>query len=181
MNNTTLYKVPKYDEPLIVYLAGDIRRFEKVYEIYKNNNKTSKILITSFNEDSPLRANNSLLVDKYKSISEKDILTEYYSTSTYTEAVELKKILELYEFNEIIIITSKYHMIRTKLIFNKVCSNWKIKYISANGTPTNHILRTVQETLKLMLFFMKSYKFFTKNNIVYSQNKYSYQSRLFYK
>src|SRR5699024_10554925 len=103
---------------LIVYLDGDYRRFKTVADIYKKfKDGDAHILITSFNDNNQLRGKIDLLNDNYDFIDESHILTEYYSTSTYNNAIEIEEILKKINYGHIIIVTSQYHIYRTRLIF----------------------------------------------------------------
>lgn len=169
------------DKTLIVYLAGDLTRFKKVYNLYKSfPKKEALILITSFNDDSKLRGEKSLLKEPYDNeIDEEDVLTEYYATTTYTGAIELRKILDHYAFRKVIIVTSSYHLFRTKLIFEKVLKKKNLTFMPVNHKYNKRIIGV--EVCKTLLYLLKSYKIYTKNNYHYNQNMYSDMSRLFYK
>ena len=168
------------NKTLIVYLDGDYRRFKAVADLYQRfDSGDAHILITSFNDDNELRGNIDLLNSKYDFIDEQHILTEYYSTTTYNNAIEIEEILKRLNYGHIIIVTSQYHIQRTKLIFNqrfKYSNRFKFLGVQHDTTMTEY----ASEVVKLGLYLMKNYKFFTKDHLLYSKSKYRTISRLTY-
>lgn len=165
---------------LIVYLDGDYRRFKTVADIYKKfKDGDAHILITSFNDNNQLRGKIDLLNDNYDFIDESHILTEYYSTSTYNNAIEIEEILKKINYGHIIIVTSQYHIYRTRLIFkDRFKNDSRFKFIGVNHHTT--MVECISEIIKLGLYFMRNYKFFTKDHLLYSKSKYRTISRLTY-
>ena len=95
------------NKTLIVYLDGDYRRFKAVAELYqKFDYDQAHILITSFNDRNKLRGTTDLLNSKYNHIDERHILTEYFSTTTYNNAVEKQQILKRLNYGQVIGVTS---------------------------------------------------------------------------
>lgn len=168
------------NKTLIVYLDGDYRRFKAVADLYqKFDYGKAHILITSFNDDNELRGTKDLLNSSYDYIDERHILTEYFSTTTYNNAVEIQQILSRLDYSHVIIVTSQYHKFRTKLIFNNVFKgSTKIKFLGVNHHTT--LMEYSSEVIKLGLYLMKNYKFFTKDNLLYTKSKYRRVSRLRY-
>lgn len=165
---------------LIVYLDGDYRRFKAVADIYQNfDYDQAHILITSFNDYNELRGTKDLLNSNYDYIDERHILTEYFSTSTYNNAVEIQQILKRLNYGHVIVVTSQYHKFRTKLIFNNVFKgSVKLKFLGVNHHTT--LMEYSSEAVKLGLYLMKNYKFFTKDKLLYSKSRYRRVSRLRY-
>lgn len=126
------------NKTLIVYLDGDYRRFKAVADIYQNfDYDRAHILITSFNDRNELRGTKDLLNSNYDYIDERHILTEYFSTTTYNNALEIQQILSRLNYGNVIIITSQYHKFRTKLIFNNVFKgSTKLKFLGVNHHTT---------------------------------------------
>ena len=168
------------NKTLIVYLDGDYRRFKAVAEIYQTfDYDRAHILITSFNDRNELRGTKDLLNSNYDYIDERHILTEYFSTTTYNNALEIQQILSRLDYGNVIIITSQYHKFRTKLIFNNVFKgSTKLKFLGVNHHTT--LMEYSSEVIKLGLYLMKNYKFFTKDNLLYTKSKYRRVSRLRY-
>src|SRR5699024_6068182 len=109
------------NKTLIVYIDGDYRRFKAVADLYQDFDfGKAHILITSFNDDNELRGTKDLLNSSYNYIDERHILTEFFSTTTYNNAVEIQQILSRLDYSYVIIVTSQYHIFRTRMIFNKV-------------------------------------------------------------
>lgn len=168
------------DKTLIVYLDGDYRRFKAVADIYQNfDYDQAHILITSFNDDNELRGTKDLLNSNYDYIDERHILTEYFSTTTYNNAVEIQQILYRLNYGHVIVVTSQYHKFRTRLIFNNVFNgNTKLKFLGVNHHTT--LAEYSSEAVKLGLYLLKNYKFFTKDKMLYSKSRYRRVSRLRY-
>ena len=168
------------DKTLIVYLDGDDRRFKAVADIYQNfDYDQAHILITSFNDDNELRGTKDLLNSNYDYIDERHILTEYFSTTTYNNAVEIQQILYRLNYGHVIVVTSQYHKFRTRLIFNNVFNgNTKLKFLGVNHHTT--LAEYSSEAVKLGLYLLKNYKFFTKDKMLYSKSRYRRVSRLRY-
>ena len=168
------------DKTLIVYLDGDYRRFKAVADIYQNfDYDQAHILITSFNDDNELRGTKDLLNSSYDYIDERHILTEYFSTTTYNNAVEIQQILYRLNYGHVIVVTSQYHKFRTRLIFNNVFNgSTKLKFLGVNHHTM--LAEYSAEAVKLVLYLLKNYKFFTKDKMLYSKSRYRRVSRLRY-
>ena len=168
------------NKALIVYLDGDYRRFKAVADLYTRFDPgDAHILITSFNDDNELRGQIDLLNSNYDFIVERHILTEYYSTTTYNNAIEIEEILKQLNYGHVIIVTSQYHIHRTKLIFRDRFKNSScFKFIGVNHYTT--ITEYGSEVVKLVLYLMKNYKLFTKDKLLYNKSKYRTLSRLTY-
>ena len=168
------------DKTLIVYLDGDYRRFKAVADIYqKFDYDQAHVLITSFNDDNELRGTKDLLNSNYDYIDERHILTEYFSTTTYNNAVEIQQILSRLNYGHVIVVTSQYHIFRTGMIFNKVFNRSRnLKFIGVNHQTT--LLEYSSEAVKLVLYLLRNYKFFTKDKLLYNKSRYRRVSRLRY-
>lgn len=168
------------NKTLIVYLDGDYRRFKAVADLYqKYDDNQSHILITSFNDNNELRGTKDLLNSTYDHIDERHILTEYFSTTTYNNAVEIQQILKRVNYGNIIIVTSQYHKFRTRLIFNNVFNeDMRLKFLGVNHKTT--LVEYSSEAVKLILYLLKNYKFFTKDKLLYNKSCYRSVSRLRY-
>lgn len=168
------------NKTLIVYLDGDYRRFKAVADLYqKFDYGKAHILITSFNDDNELRGTKDLLNSSYDYIDERHILTEYFSTTTYNNAVEIQQILSRLDYSHVIIVTSQYHIFRTRMIFNKVFNGSRnLKFIGVNHQTT--LLEYSSEAVKLVLYLLRNYKIFTKDKLLYNKSRYRRVSRLRY-
>ena len=168
------------NKTLIVYLDGDYRRFKAVADLYQSfDSGDAHILITSFNDQNELRGQIDLLNSNYDFIDERHILTEYYSTTTYNNAIEIEEILKRLNYGHVIVVTSQYHIFRTKMIFkDRFKYNDKFKFVGVHHDTT--VLEYASEVVKLGLYLMRNYKFFTKDKLLYSKSKYRTKSRLTY-
>ncbi|MFH1727994.1 MAG: YdcF family protein [Pseudomonadota bacterium] len=119
-----LKRIDSYDcveskpEGLIVVLAGGPGRIHKGLSVLSNS-KQSILVLSGVGENSSLKD----IVNSagYNNpIHEKQIIIDRTSKSTYENAIEVNKILSLYHFSNITIITSNIHMPRSLLIFRKL-------------------------------------------------------------
>lgn len=168
------------DKVLIVYLDGDYRRFQTVADIYSRfAYGEAHILITSFNDYNELRGAKDLINSEYDDIDERHILTEYFSTTTYNNAVEIQQILFRVNYGSVIIVTSQYHLFRTRLIFNNVFNNPRnFQFVGVDHSTT--LYEYSSEIVKIGLYLMKNYKFFTKDKLTNNNSRYRRLSRLMY-
>lgn len=74
---------------IIVYLAGNSLRFDKVHELYKEKN--SMILITSFNDKNKLRGDKSLLKKNMKIFMMMTLLLNIFQLTHLIMLLKLKE------------------------------------------------------------------------------------------
>src|SRR5699024_9501386 len=156
-NNTgEVSTVMSYEnKTLIVYLDGDYRRFKAVADLYqKFDYGKSHMLITSFNDDNEFHGTKDLLKSSYDYIYKCHILTEYFSTTTNNNAIEIQQIVSRLDYSHVIIVTSQYHIFRTRVIFNKVFNGSRnLKFIGVNHQTT--LLEYSSEAVKLVLYLLR--------------------------
>ena len=101
-------------------------RLNSAINLYKKD-LLSRIIVSGCNESSWMK--------KYlmqKGINSKNIFKEKKSRDTFGNAFFSKKIIRTLRGRSLVIITSDYHLNRTKLIFKKIFGkNYKIKYIKS--------------------------------------------------
>ena len=60
------------------------------------------------------------------------VIEEYQATSTYTNATESLKLMDEYGFDSALVVTSDYHLKRSKMIYDRVNGGqYNLKYIAA--------------------------------------------------
>jgi uncharacterized SAM-binding protein YcdF (DUF218 family) len=96
-------------------------------------------------------------------VPDKNIIVEAEAKNTWGNAIYSKKIMEREKFKSAIVVSSPYHMRRSKMLFNKVFkgSNIKLIYCSATDREYNPqkwwvntfgIKTTVSEYIKLVYY-----------------------------
>lgn len=114
------------DEPivadLIILVSGDPQRMEKVAELYQAG-FADKVLITNALERGATVNDAELF-----GIPRDSILTENKATSTYENALYTKEIMMEQGFDSALIVTSNYHMRRTKLAYERVFSDTDVSF-----------------------------------------------------
>ena len=100
------------------------------YSVKLYNEGYSNMLLFSGGVDDGDGGAESIVMEKealHLNIPVKNIIGENKSVSTYENALFTKKILVDYNFKSAIIVTSTYHMRRSRLVFNKAFQNTGIK------------------------------------------------------
>lgn len=110
--------IPRKSDAIIV-LSGDNGRLEKGISLFKAG--YAKYLILSNSE--------FLDIDKVlkEGIPEYSIIFENNATNTYTNALYTKKLMEQNNLKSAVLVTSEYHNLRSKYIFNKIYKDSDIK------------------------------------------------------
>jgi len=99
-------------------------------------------------------------------VKEQDIIIEEKSRSTYENALYSRDILSAQNFKSAIVVTSPYHMRRTKLVFERVFKNTGVKLLycstrdsgfNADGWCRSEKDRQVvrREYIKLIYYWMR--------------------------
>ncbi|WP_165980617.1 YdcF family protein [Macrococcus carouselicus] len=103
---------------IIIVLNGDTGRLEEAARLY-HKGYGEKVLLTPVTDD---KFNNFLSVNKATElgIPETALIIDYEATSTYQNAVIAKNVMIEHNFNRAVIVTSDYHVKRTRLVFNRV-------------------------------------------------------------
>lgn len=121
---------PESADVIIMLGGGDAGRMEKAAELY-HEGYADYVMITPESED--IYAQSTEFAVEL-GIAEDAIIEEYKATSTYTNAVESLKIMDDYGFNSALVVTSDYHLKRSKMIYDRVSDGeYDLKYIAALG------------------------------------------------
>jgi uncharacterized SAM-binding protein YcdF (DUF218 family) len=124
------YSIPMEDTDAVVVLTGGALRLEEGLAIFSVfNNK--KLLISGTGNGVTAKAlldiaNSQHLLDKVGA----EVVLGNLATSTITNAYETKVFMDLNGFSSLRLVTSNYHMPRSKLIFEYVMPEKKIIYHS---------------------------------------------------
>ena len=131
----------KTDSPkkadVIIMLGGDGGRLEKAAELY-HNGYADYVMISP--EIESIRSQSTEYAIEL-GIPKSAIIEEHKATSTYTNATETMKLMEEYSFDSALVVTSDYHLKRSKMIYDRVNDGqYELTYIaalSANGEKWN--------------------------------------------
>lgn len=107
---------------VIVLLSGDSFRMEKAAELYKAG-YADKVLLTN-----ALASGSTIEYAESFGIPRDALLTENEATSTFENALYSKDILLLQGFDSAIVVTSNYHMRRSKLAYDRVFHDTDISF-----------------------------------------------------
>ena len=98
---------------VMIVLSGDSGRLEKAASLYKEGYASYVILTRANGEGVKVQKAIEL------GIPENRIIPEDKATSTYTNAFYSKSLMEKYNFTSAIVVSSDYHMKRTKIPLNR--------------------------------------------------------------
>ena len=104
--------------------GGAISRADYSIQLYSEGYSNVLLFSGRINEVAVMR-NEAMCLN----VSSKTIIVENKSISTYENAIFTKKILIEHSFKSAIIVTSNYHMRRSRLVFNKAFKNTGIKLV----------------------------------------------------
>ena len=124
----------KTDSPkkadVIIMLGGDSGRVEKSAELYHNGYADYEMISP---EIESIRSQSTEYAIEL-GIPQSAIIEEHKATSTYTNATETLKLMGKYDFNSALVVTSDYHLKRSKMIYDRVNDGqYELTYISALG------------------------------------------------
>ena len=124
----------KTDSPkkadVIIMLGGDSGRLEKSAELY-HNGYADYVMISP--EIESIRSQSTEYAIEL-GIPQSAIIEEHKATSTYTNATETLKLMGKYDFNSALVVTSDYHLKRSKMIYDRVNDGqYELTYIAALG------------------------------------------------
>ena len=147
---------PKKADVMIV-LSGDSGRLEKAAALYKEG-YASYVMLTRVNGEGA-RLQKAIELG----IPEDRIIPEDKATSTYTNALYSKPLMEKYNFSSAIVISSDYHMKRTKMTFESVFKDTDIDltFVASQRSENvwffddENIKYTLREYIKLLGYLMK--------------------------
>lgn len=113
---------------VIIMVAGDEGRMEKAVELY-HKGYAEYILITPVSEKYYWQSVEFALT---LGVLENSIIKEHEAVSTYTNATRTFEIMEAYNFKSALVVTSDYHLKRTKMIYDRMNDNdFKLDFIAA--------------------------------------------------
>lgn len=121
---------PEKVDVIIMLGGGDKGRMEKAAELY-HQGYAEYVMITPESEDIYAQSTEFALE---LGIPEDAIIEEYKATSTYTNAIESLKLMDEYGFDSALVVTSDYHLKRSKMIYDRVNDGqYELTYIAALG------------------------------------------------
>ena len=93
-------------------------------------------------------------------IPEEKIILEEKATNTVENAIYINEIVGKHNFRELYIVTSPYHLMRTRIIFNKVIAGKKLMFVASQYpfTVPNLLAHYISESvrmLRIMIFGLK--------------------------
>lgn len=134
---------------VIILLSGNGQRMEKTAELY-HDGYADKVLLTN------ARAPGSTI--EYAGsfgIPREDLLTENEATSTYENALYVKSIVLEHGFESALVVTSNYHMRRTRLAYERVFHDTNVSF---TYVPYHHNSITRDSWAENEDLFKKEYK-----------------------
>lgn len=121
---------PEKADVIIMLGGGDAGRMEKAAELY-HASYADYVMITPESADIYPQSTEFALE---LGIAEDAIIEEYKATSTYTNATESLMLMDEYDFDSALVVTSDYHLKRSKMIYDRVSDGqYDLKYIAALG------------------------------------------------
>lgn len=121
---------PEKADVIIMLGGGDKGRMEKAAELY-HAGYADYVMITPESADIYPQSTEFAVA---LGIPEDAIIEEYEATSTYTNAVESLKLMDEHGFDSALVVTSDYHLKRSKLIYDRVSDGkYDLSYIAALG------------------------------------------------
>ena len=115
--NLTYEDPPREADVIVMLGGGNEDRITKAAELY-NDGYADYVMITPVSDD-PLHYQSVEDAVRH-GISESRLIHEYDATSTYTNATRTMELMRAYGFTSAIVVTSDYHMKRSKFIFDRV-------------------------------------------------------------
>src|SRR3990172_8928037 len=129
--NAGRYKAENNRADAIVVLTGGLGRVSKGFELFAGG-KAMHLILAGAAKDATLE---SIFFQKDLVQDKVNIILEKSSTSTYENAVEIKKIIEAKSIKSIILITSFYHMKRASYTFSRILPGEIRLYLYPVATP----------------------------------------------
>lgn len=136
INNLVIDEKAIISDVIIVPEGGAIHRAEKAEQLLADGYSESGKLIVS-----PLTKSN-IIHYKLVGIDENQIIPETEATSTYENAKNTLSIMKRNNFSSAIIVSSDYHMLRTKLIYERVNKDYDfdLTYVAAYQLVDNEFV-----------------------------------------
>lgn len=127
-----IYEIPIESElkvasaDAIVILTGGSMRLEEGLDLF-DKVQTKKVLISGVGKGfSTLDIEH--LIKKSAKLKAEDVILGTIADSTYSNAIEADIFMTLRDFKSMILVTSNYHMLRTKIIFAKIMPEVEITF-----------------------------------------------------
>ena len=145
------------DEPvpadvIIMLAGGDAGRMEKAADLYHEGYADYVIVSPIFESYPPQSKAYALELG----IRDESLIEEYNASSTYTNATITLKMMEEYGFDSALVVTSDYHLKRSKMIFERINDDeYDLTYIAALGEDGEAWHERSRATL---LWFREFYK-----------------------
>lgn len=127
MNNLIVDEKPVQSDVIIVAEGEDIGRAYRASELLAEGISTSGQVIVS-----PLTEENAQSYQSF-GIGQEQIIPETEAASTYKNAVITLGMMEEYGFDSAIVISSDYHMLRTRMIYERINQDYgyELTYVAA--------------------------------------------------
>ena len=150
INNLNKPNIDKAD--VAVVLTGGYKRIETGIQLLSEK-KIKKLLISGVT-GCVTASDFEHLYDKY-AVNTDDVILGKIATDTISNATEAKLFIELNSLNDVIIITSDYHIPRVKLIFDNTIKEHNVIYYPITSLSSNSkTLTVISEIIKLMLMHL---------------------------
>lgn len=143
---------PVKSDVVIVLSGGGIDRLEKGVELYKKG-FAPYVMISNGQEDGLYEA------AQQQGVPSDSIILENQARSTKENALFTKELMQKYQFQSAIIVSSNYHMRRVKSSYEKAISNSKLKLIycsvSDNGYDSDNWWETRENRKATYIEYVK--------------------------
>lgn len=127
---------PETADVIILLGGGDEGRMAKAAELYREG-YANFVMITPVIEYE--HSNHSVQTAVRHGIPESQLILEHNAISTYTNATTSMALMREHNFESALVVTSDYHIKRSKFIFNRVNDgSFTFKFISALSADGNH-------------------------------------------
>ncbi len=121
--------VPVESDLIVMLGGGEAARMQKAAELY-NEGYADHVLITPVIESEELSQSSALAMEY--GIPEDALILEDEATSTYTNATITMDIMEERDMTSALIVTSDYHIKRSKYIYDRLNDgSFEFKYVAA--------------------------------------------------
>lgn len=143
------------------------KRLDKVLEIIDNLDEY--IIIVSGGTTNNSTLSEAEAMEEYlinHGVLPKYIMKESYSLNTFQNVVMCASLLRSHKFHDenLVVITSDFHMKRTQYIFSHIMSECEIRYISSNNPCNEEELHRLYQKESISLANIQQYFFNIKNS-----------------
>jgi len=159
-NNLNVGEVPQESDVIIVPEGGGDDRARKSVELLKNGYADKIIVSPRIVTDSSDTAESYLDAGA----TDEQLIYEYDSTSTWTNAVNSLAIMEERGYGSALVVTSDYHTRRTRLAFERVNDKedygFDLTYIASDSVEDSAIRTEYSSGTKHGIAFRETLKYF---------------------